>query len=707
MSSTTSNGERSRDELLKEYERLKDLRAQGRYVPPARLRALEEKLNLEQSSEQKQRQEWDNLKKSINSLINKVNQKNIKLIVQQLFKCNLVRGRGLFCRSIMKAQALALPFTPVYASLVAIINSKLPMIGFLLLERLILQFRKAFRRNNKPLCLSTTIFIAHLCNQRVAHEILALQILQLLLEKPTDDSVEIAVEFMKECGAYLSENSKAATTGVFDRLLELVHDGSIDKRTEYLVENLFKIRKENFEGHPAIPEELDLVEEEEQTRHVISFDDKDIKAQDILNVFKFDENYEANEEKYNEIKHDILGDSDEDEEENDSEDDSSASESEDEEPQADPSKPVIKDMTNVELTNLRKTIYLTIMSSMSVDEAAHKLLRLQVPDGNEIEIVNMIVETCAQEKIYNKTYGGVANRFCYKAVFWRNKFAESFKHYYEVIHRYDTNQIRNIATLFGYILATDALDWSVFEVVHMNEEETTSSSRIFIKLLFQEMKQEMGEKAMIERFNEEYLQPFLVNMFPMGDDPDAVRFSINYFTAIGLGVLTEKMREYLDNMPEPESSEEQSEEELNESDEERELSDTETKPKFKKEDSSRSRSSSVASRSYSPPLRRRRRESDASVSDRESSDEERNKPRRRRRDSSSSDSSSRGRRPPREHSFSPIRTSKREYSPPPKRPRNWDEVPSKTSSTESRIKKEEAVGKKESSRHRAKASDYL
>jgi len=49
----------------------------------------------------------------------------------------------------MKAQSASLPFTPVYAALVAIINTKLPQIGELVLTRLIVQFRKAYRRNDK------------------------------------------------------------------------------------------------------------------------------------------------------------------------------------------------------------------------------------------------------------------------------------------------------------------------------------------------------------------------------------------------------------------------------------------------------------------------------------------------------------------------------------------------------------------------------
>lgn len=52
---------------------------------------------------------------------------------------NLIRGRGVFCRSIMKSQLASPTFTPTYAALVAIINTKFPEIGELLLKRVISQ----------------------------------------------------------------------------------------------------------------------------------------------------------------------------------------------------------------------------------------------------------------------------------------------------------------------------------------------------------------------------------------------------------------------------------------------------------------------------------------------------------------------------------------------------------------------------------------
>lgn len=44
-------------------------------------------------------------------------------------------------------------------------------------------------------------------NQGVAHELLALELLMVILEKPTNDSIEVAVDFTKEIGATLQELS--------------------------------------------------------------------------------------------------------------------------------------------------------------------------------------------------------------------------------------------------------------------------------------------------------------------------------------------------------------------------------------------------------------------------------------------------------------------------------------------------------------------
>jgi pre-mRNA-splicing factor CWC22 len=136
-------------DAVAEFAKLTSSRSGGVYMPPARLRALQAAASQDRSSAEYQRLSWDALRKSITGIVNRINVGNIKHVVPELFSENLIRGRGLFARSIMKAQAASLPFTPVFAALVSIINTKLPMIGELLLHRLISQFRRAFKRNDK------------------------------------------------------------------------------------------------------------------------------------------------------------------------------------------------------------------------------------------------------------------------------------------------------------------------------------------------------------------------------------------------------------------------------------------------------------------------------------------------------------------------------------------------------------------------------
>lgn len=137
------------------------------------------------------------------------------------------------------------------------------------------------------MCHSTTTFIAHLINQAVAHEIIALQILMLLLERPTDDSMEIAVGFMREVGAYLQENAPKANISVYERFRAVLSEGTISNRVQYMIEVLFQVRKDKYKDNPTLPEGLDLVLEEEQITHQIGLDDE-LQVQEGLSQFHRD-----------------------------------------------------------------------------------------------------------------------------------------------------------------------------------------------------------------------------------------------------------------------------------------------------------------------------------------------------------------------------------------------------------------------------------
>jgi pre-mRNA-splicing factor CWC22 len=517
-------------------------RTGGVYIPPFKMRLIEKSIKDKESKEY-QRLTWDALKKSLNGIVNKVSQKNIAKIIPELFGENLMRGKGPLCQSLIKAQAAAVGFSNVYASLVAVINTKLPEIGELLSKRLISSWTKAYQRNQKSTLIATSIFIAHMVNQYVIGSLVPLQILALLLDKPTDDGVEVAVNFIKECGQRLSKMSPKPFNGIFNVFRSILHEGTLDKRVQYMIEHLFIVRKSNFAEHPAMIEELDLVEPGDQVTHdYLSLDD-DYDEEDLgenLNIFNYDEDFEESERKYEAIRKEILGDSDEE-----------SSEDEEEQGEGDAAGQIaasgsgmVVDKTSFDTVTFKKQVFLTVMSSLDFEECAHKLLKAGVPPNYELDLCRMLVDCCSQERSYRRFYGLLCQRLCVLKQNFRSHFQDTcFAEQYENCHMLETNRLRHVALLYSHLLYSDAIAWSVFSCIHLNVEETNPSKRIFIKTIFKELSEFLGDK-LNERLQDPDMQEYYAGIMPK-NDPEQTRFSINFFTSIGLGPITVDMRNHL------------------------------------------------------------------------------------------------------------------------------------------------------------------
>ncbi|KAL3787177.1 hypothetical protein HJC23_010187 [Cyclotella cryptica] len=569
----------------------------GVYIPPAKRRML-----LEQQQKQQQqlaaskssnstpihtqRQAWENLKRSINGTINRLSPSTIKPLIHTLFStANLLRGRGILARSILRASQASPQYTPVYAALAAVVNTKLPECGELLLTRCILAFRRGYKTRDRNAVSSSLSLLGHLFNQGMAHELLSLQILTVLLDgDPTEDSVDVAVGYMCIVGRRLMEVSPTGVHAVMERFRGLLHEGSVGKRGQYRIESLLKVRKGGFKDYPTVEEDLDLVEAEDQITFEIGLDDEGLKKEEGLDVFRFDEDYDENEKEWQRIRAEILGEDDDEESGS-----GSGEESEDENEipdqellatgrEEEKKTVVVQDLTETDLVHLRRTIYLTIMSSATFEECTHKLAKMDIPDGRESELINMIIECCSQERTFLRYYGLISGRFCLLNDRWQHAFEDGFASQYHTIHRLETNKLRNVAKLFGHLLHTDSISWSVLSVIHLNEDETTSSSRIFIKILVQEMAEAMGMGTLKVRFDTDNPDPdgqmisaedsalvsakgnstgkpassstreWFKGMFPK-DNARNTRYAINFFTSIGLGPLTDGMREFLKNAP--------------------------------------------------------------------------------------------------------------------------------------------------------------
>ena len=220
-------------------------------------------------------------------------------------------------------------------------------------------------------------------------------------------------------------------------------------------------------------------------------------------VFRLDDDYEATEEKYGELKRYILdeGSSDDDDASGDGSSDDSSDDDDAEKAEASGNQQIL-DMTETNLVAFRRTVYLTIQSSLDFEECAHKLLRMDIKPGWEVsesgcqasensrlvqlshcsicicpclslsimhsycvrrqmELCNMILDCCGQQRTYEKFFGLLAQRFCMIDRKYVTPFQAIFAEQYATVHRLETNKLRNVGKFFSHLLHTDAISWKV------------------------------------------------------------------------------------------------------------------------------------------------------------------------------------------------------------------------------------------------------
>ncbi|CAF3494792.1 unnamed protein product, partial [Rotaria sp. Silwood2] len=380
----------------------------------------------DKSSAEYQRAKWESLETNINLL-------------------NIVRGCGLFARSVIQAQSTSPALTSVYAALVSIINPWIEVIGELIVKRIISSFRRQYESNDKAKCSSTTKFIAHLVNQNVLHELIALQILVLLLENPSDDNVELAIGFVKECGQKLCQVNQRGLNSIFSTLKNLLNKS------------------------------LNKLHENNQYTHMITLDA--CEPEPILDVFKYDEKYEEHEEQYNIIREMFFHKSSDDENKfNSSVSNDEGDGKKDNIDEEEKKQQTIIDETETNLVIFRRTIYPIIQSNINAEECANELLKMNLRPEQKMVLCQVILNSCAQQRTHEQFFDLLGQRI----------------YQYEIVHSLENVKLRNVAKFFAHLLVTNSISWDVLRCIRLTKEDTTSSSRIFIKNVLLEVIEFLG-----------------------------------------------------------------------------------------------------------------------------------------------------------------------------------------------------------------------
>lgn len=425
---------------------------------------------------------WLDAKAEIVEVLDGLNEKNVKDCCWDLFQVNLFVGKVAFVRQILE-RARQQPSREL-AAVLAVVNSEVPSIGALSVQHLIRQFKSSVRKDSST-ALNTAIFVADLYNHGLVRVELVAQMILILRHFEIENCVAV---------------------------LERVVVKS-DVR-EYLAKKFMAVKYEPFK--------LDIVMDKYKTRH-----DFDIYVE--VEALPEHEHEWPDSDQWPDVQKIILG----------TEEPSAPEQAAQPIVQTIAEPPVaqgILDMTRTEDTNFKKHVYLVVMSALSAEEATHKVLRIQ---GDPRAIVKTIVEIASQEKTPNSIYANIGYRLSRMVDDrWRLSFESEFADQWDRAQEYETNQIRNLGRLFGYLLASDSLDWQCLTHVDLTIEGSTPSTRIFLQSVFEEMRSEMGVSKLVSRLKDPELAG--IGIFPV--DTDDKKFARDFFRAIKIGPVADLLR---------------------------------------------------------------------------------------------------------------------------------------------------------------------
>ncbi|XP_015363437.1 PREDICTED: pre-mRNA-splicing factor CWC22 homolog [Diuraphis noxia] len=510
--------------------------SRGRYYSKINKAKMNDIGKMNEFSLSEQSSNWNNLKISIETAVQKLNPGNIRLTSTKLFELNIIRGKGLLCQSIMKAQSDSLEFTHIYATLVSFINCKFPNVAELLLIRCVYLFTNAYKCKEEYKCVPPVIFIAHLVHNNVAKDCLVLDILKMLIKTPNLHSIGMVDKIMKICGKKLNSNlqNENDLKYLFNTLQNISQDEQIGKSVQCLA----LIVLSTYQNHLEDEQQFDLVAPHKQYTHSFTLNCK-YNPQYELDSFVYDLDFKLNEIIFKNSARQILKEKrkvyyfanyDFDENMADDEDDG--------EPE----------MNILSLSNtiaIKKAISIILNLNLTPFEVALELLKIQLIDGQEVDLCIEYLDCCFENcGVYNKFFTDIIQSFCLVNPLIAGALEFIFMKRVSAIHLAKPNSLKSLAKFFAQLLSSDIISWQIFSAVRLIEIEKTNCGTVFLKTMFDELILLMGNDDLKKRILHPSLQSSFIGLFPLNNRGNTL-LCFNFFAGIGLYDVIFKFRESL------------------------------------------------------------------------------------------------------------------------------------------------------------------
>lgn len=438
-----------------------------KYVPPS--------LRKTDTDNQKQEQ-LQNIKRNLKGLLNRLSEANMQPICHQVEGMYMKYSRNDINETLFSLVS-DLVLTPVItaprlileeAMLVSLLHANIgPEVGAYFLQHLVEKLDSLFNTSDYgegKICNNVLTFISHLYNFKVTHSTLIFDIFRKLINSFQSKDIELIQLFLKTIGFVLRKDDplslKEVVLSVQAKASSFNKDQN-DSRVKFMLETLTVIRNNNIYKIP----DYDPSIIEHSKKILRGFVRKGCTLQEL--AVSYEDLLKAEERG----RWWIVGSAW-------SERDNVTSSKENKNssglPTMEYSEKILQLAQKQHMnTDVRKSVFCIIMTAEDFMDAFEKLLRLNLKNQQEREIINVLLHCLLQEKNFNPYYAFLAGKFSTFARKYQMTLQFSLWDKFKELSTMKPHQIKNLAKFLSHCFTTGALPLSVLKVIHFSEMDKT------------------------------------------------------------------------------------------------------------------------------------------------------------------------------------------------------------------------------------------
>ncbi|CAM4523831.1 nucleolar MIF4G domain-containing protein 1 [Caretta caretta] len=435
------------------------------YVPPPARR-------VDETMDDKKREELGRLKKTVKGLINRLSEPNLASISGQLEELYMTNSRkdmnetltDVLMNACVTAAVMPVRLMMEHVLLVSILHHTVGIeVGAHFLEAVVRKSDEFYKSDTEGKeCDNLFALIGHLYNFHVVHSLLIFDILKTLVSTFTEKDIELILLLLKNVGFSLRKDDALALKDLISESQNKAN--AVGKkfqdqsRIRFMLETMLALKNNDMRKIPGYdPEPVEKLRKLQRTLVHNSGSGREtqlrVSLESLLNADRVGRWW-------------IVGSS----WSGAPMIDGTSSKTQHKLPVGKMSSKILELARKQRMnTDIRRNIFCVLMSSEDFLDAFEKLLKLGLKDQQEREIVHVLVDCCLQEKTYNPFYAYLANKFCEYDRRFQMTFQFSIWDKIRDLGNLSTTTFSNLVSLLAHLLKTKSLSLSVFKVVEFSE----------------------------------------------------------------------------------------------------------------------------------------------------------------------------------------------------------------------------------------------